>query len=226
VPKLSIPSGGSSTTQYSMYALIGIDGVNCASSVFQAGIEMDIKGSQTAYTRKWTAASDTSSVTTNSRIIAFYYFGSVAAGMSGPQISAGDSINVTVTATSKTTGTVLVKNTTKGTSVTQTVTSTTPLCQQDIEWTLQLTGDSISSLPNFTAFKYTNTGATLNSGSSIGGWHLVARIELHYLHIPRLWQRRRVHHGRHHRKDCRLHVADRRQHRDDARLNTMNLVCS
>jgi hypothetical protein len=86
--------------------------------------------------------------------------------MSGPSISTGHSVMVTVTTTSKTSGTVTIKNNTTSQSATQTVTSTMPLCQQDVEWIVQ--ASDLSNLANFGLLQYTNTVATLTSGSTIG----------------------------------------------------------
>jgi hypothetical protein len=53
VPKLSLPSGGSSSKAYIMNVLLGIDGINCASANLQAGVQMTIANGQTTYTRMW-----------------------------------------------------------------------------------------------------------------------------------------------------------------------------
>jgi len=49
VPTPKIPTGGSSSTEYSASAWVGIDGDTCASAILQTGIDMNVQGSTVSY---------------------------------------------------------------------------------------------------------------------------------------------------------------------------------
>lgn len=85
----------------------------------------------------------------------------------GITISAGDTITVTVTATTTTAGTAVVKNVTKGTSVTHTFTSQSAALQElNAEWIVE-DFESGGALVPFADFgTVTFTGATATTGSS------------------------------------------------------------
>lgn len=87
---------------------------------------------------------------------------------SGITISAGDSITVTVTATSTTSGTAVVKNNSKGTSVTHTFTSQSKALQElNAEWIVEdfESGSSLVPFADFGTVTFTGASATGSSGS-------------------------------------------------------------
>lgn len=49
VPTPSIPSGGSSRTEYAASAWVGIDGDTCQTSILQTGVDFYIQGSSISY---------------------------------------------------------------------------------------------------------------------------------------------------------------------------------
>ena len=72
------------------------------------------------------------------RLLAWYeWYPAAATFFSGISFSAGDSVTVTVKATSKTGGTATIKNNSKGTSVTHTFSGQPSLCQFDAEWIVE-----------------------------------------------------------------------------------------
>jgi hypothetical protein len=72
-------------------------------------------------------------------IIAAWYewFPAGASDFSGISFKTGDSVTITVTASSKTSGTAVIKNNSNGQSVSKSLTSSSALCQQDVEWIVE-----------------------------------------------------------------------------------------
>ena len=95
---------------------------------------------------------------------------------SGITISAGDSIKMTVTATSKTSGTAVIENLTTGTTVTETFSNVSDgsLCEYNAEWIVEdfseCTSANSCELVPFADFgTVTFTGASaVKSGSTVG----------------------------------------------------------
>jgi hypothetical protein len=85
-------------------------------------------------------------------------------------IRPGDSVTLSVTATSSTSGTVSVQNHSTGKSATQTVTSTTPLCQQNAEWILEayVEGATVVPFADFGSVAFTKASAGFIKGGSVG----------------------------------------------------------
>lgn len=89
VPTPSIPSGGSSRTEYAASAWVGIDGDTCQTSILQTGVDFYVEGSEVAFDA-W-----------------YEWYPDYAYTFSGITISAGDTVTMTVTATSTTAGTAV-----------------------------------------------------------------------------------------------------------------------
>ncbi|CAJ2506535.1 Uu.00g006650.m01.CDS01 [Anthostomella pinea] len=151
VPTPSKPSGSSSGT-YSGSAWVGIDGDTCGTAILQTGIDFTISGSTVSYDA-W-----------------YEWYPDYAYDFSGIPISAGDSITMTVTATSKKAGTAVIKNNTTGKTVTHSFSSeTNQLCEENAEWIVE-DYESGSSLVNFADFgTVTFTGASVNGGTGVSG---------------------------------------------------------
>ena len=80
----------------------------------------------------------------------------------------GDSVTVTVTATSLTSGTTTFTNNSKGKSVTFSANSTFPLCMQDAEWIVEDFTDELESaamLPNFDLVHFKDASVIASDGS-------------------------------------------------------------
>ena len=158
IPKVTVPSGGSSRTLYSASAWVGIDGYSCSSAILQTGVDFSIQNGVVTYD-SW-----------------YEWYPDYAYDFTGISFSAGDSVTVTVTASSKTGGVATIKNNSKGTSVSHTFTSQTAgsLCQTDAEWIvedftqIQNGQQSLVPLVNFGTVTFSGASATTNSGSKVG----------------------------------------------------------
>ncbi|KAK5107985.1 hypothetical protein LTR62_008879 [Meristemomyces frigidus] len=151
------PSGGSSSTEYGASAWVGIDGNNCGSAILQTGVEFFVEGTQTLYQAWYPDYS--------------YSFANFA-------VAPGQQIQATVHATSKTSGTAVLKNLSTGQSVTHTFSNeggTGSLCETDAEWIVEdfQSGSALVPFANFgsvtfTGASYTHGGTTTGvSGASI-----------------------------------------------------------
>jgi hypothetical protein len=95
----------------------------------------------------------------------------------GITISGGDIVKLTVTSSSPTSGTAKIENLTNGQTVSESLTSDTPLCGQDAEWIVEDftvgTSSGSSQVPfadfgtvAFTAAEATGTGTYTPSGAT------------------------------------------------------------
>jgi hypothetical protein len=87
VPSVKAPSGGSSRTAYSASAWVGLDGYTCGNSILQTGVDFTVQNGATTYDA-W-----------------YEWYPDYAYDFSGISFSAGDSVKLTIKATSKTGGT-------------------------------------------------------------------------------------------------------------------------
>jgi hypothetical protein len=116
-------------------------------------------------------------------------------------VNAGDTIKLTVTATSTTTGTAAVENLSNGQSSTVSLTSPSPLClasayhpesnggteranrTADAEWIVEDFQESTFLIPfaNFGSITFTDASATTQSGNTVGpsgsGSHLINMVQ-------------------------------------------------
>ncbi|KAJ4397809.1 hypothetical protein N0V93_002046 [Gnomoniopsis smithogilvyi] len=118
VPTLS---SSSSKTETAGSAWVGIDGDTCDTAILQTGIDWYVDGSSISYD-SW-----------------YEWYPDYAYDFSGITISAGDSILLTVTATSKTSGSATIENLTTGVTVSETFTDVSDgsLCEYDAEWIVE-----------------------------------------------------------------------------------------
>nr|UOW65849.1 acid protease 1 [Monilinia polystroma]UOW65850.1 acid protease 1 [Monilinia polystroma]UOW65851.1 acid protease 1 [Monilinia polystroma]UOW65852.1 acid protease 1 [Monilinia polystroma]UOW65853.1 acid protease 1 [Monilinia polystroma] len=134
-------------------AWVGIDGDTCGTAILQTGIDWTKSGNSISYDA-W-----------------YEWYPDYAYDFSGISISAGDSIKVTVTATSKTAGSATVENLTKGKSVTHTFNGGVDgdLCEYNAEWIVEdfEEGNSLVEFANFGSVTFTDAHAT-KSGETVG----------------------------------------------------------
>lgn len=103
--------------------------------------------------------------------------------MSSMAVNAGDTVKLTLTATSSTAGTALVENQSTGQSSTVDLTSPTPLCLANAEWMVEdfQEGTFLMPFANFGTITFTDASATTQSGSTVGpsasGSHLVNMVQ-------------------------------------------------
>lgn len=149
VPTPQTPSGGSGT--YSSSAWVGIDGDTCGTAILQTGVDFTVDGGSVSYDA-W-----------------YEWYPDYAYDFSGIDISAGDTITVTVTASSTTSGSAVITNESNGQQVSQDITSSSALCEQNAEWIVEDFEEDGGLVPfaNFGTVTFSNAAATLVSGGSI-----------------------------------------------------------
>ncbi|KAF8313005.1 hypothetical protein DL93DRAFT_2059522 [Clavulina sp. PMI_390] len=149
VPTPSKPSGGSSSTTYSASAWVGIDGDTCGSAILQTGLDFNVKGTSVSYDA-W-----------------YEWYPDYAYDFSGISFSAGDSVTITVTATSTKAGKAVITNNSTGKTVSKSLTSTAALCETNAEWIVEdfEEGSSLVPLANFGKVTFTGASAGTSSGS-------------------------------------------------------------
>lgn len=83
--------------------------------------------------------------------------------------SVGDSVTLTVTAHTRTSGTATITNNSNGVSVTKTITSSYTLCEEDAEWIVEDfdEGSSLAPFANFGTITFTNAEAITNTGTIV-----------------------------------------------------------
>ncbi|KAJ7496981.1 peptidase A4 family-domain-containing protein [Mycena latifolia] len=150
VPTPKAPSGGSGS--FAASAWVGIDGDTCGTAILQTGIDFTISGGRVSYDA-W-----------------FEYFPAFATDFSGIPISAGNTIKLTATVSSATSGTVMIENLSTGVTVSRALTSSARLCQENAEWIVEdfEEGNSLVPFANFGTVTFSNAVATTSSGSTVG----------------------------------------------------------
>lgn len=87
------------------------------------------------------------------------------------QFTPGDSVTLTITASSESNGTFVIENNTKGTSVSHTSTDRTPhLCGNSAEWIVEdfSVGGSLIPFANFGSVTFTNATTVTGNGTKFG----------------------------------------------------------
>jgi len=139
-------SGGDGT---SASAWVGIDGDTCGSAILQTGLDFTVDGSSTSYDA-W-----------------YEWYPDYAYDFSGISFSAGDEVELTVTAKSSTSGTAVIKNLSNGESVSKSITSSSALCQTNAEWIVEdyEEGSSLVPFADFGTVTFSGASAGTSSGS-------------------------------------------------------------
>ncbi|PSR80353.1 protease acp1 [Coniella lustricola] len=146
--KFTVPTP---STTGSGAAWVGIDGDTCSTSILQTGVSWT-KGALTTSYEAW-----------------YEWYPHVSIDFTGITISAGDSIQATVSATSEKAGTATVENLTTGETATHTFTAETDeLCEYNAEWIVEdfEEGDSLVTFANYGSVEFTDAEAT-QSGSTV-----------------------------------------------------------
>ncbi|KAI0164138.1 peptidase A4 family-domain-containing protein [Xylariaceae sp. FL1272] len=152
VPEPAIPAGGSTAKSYAAAAWVGIDGSTCQSAILQTGVDFIMRNGVASY-EGW-----------------YEWYPDYSYTFTGFQISAGDTIVMSVTTTSKNSGSVTLDNKTTGKSVTHSfVDQEGDLCQTNAEWIVEdfLQGNSLVPLVDFATVTFTN--ATVNGKADLSG---------------------------------------------------------
>ncbi|KAJ5211582.1 Aspergillopepsin-2 [Penicillium cinerascens] len=153
VPTPQAPSDASPGQQYCAAAWVGIDGDTCSSAILQTGVDFCIQDGSTTYSA-W-----------------YEWFPDNAYNFNNLEISAGDTIQMTVDASSLTSGTATIENTSTGQSVTHTFNGGEDgsLCETNAEWIVEdfEEGGSLVPFANFGAVTFSGAEA-MDGGSTVG----------------------------------------------------------
>ncbi|GJE98823.1 peptidase A4 family-domain-containing protein [Phanerochaete sordida] len=150
VPTPKEPAGASGTHAASVW--VGIDGDTCGTAILQTGIDLYVSGTSVGFDA-W-----------------YEWYPDYAYDFSGISFGPGDSVTVTVTASSKTTGTAVVTNNSRHQSVSKALSSSASLCEQDAEWIVEDFSESGGLVPfaNFGTVTFTGASATNAAGGHVG----------------------------------------------------------
>jgi Peptidase A4 family len=137
-------------------AWVGIDGDTYTDAILQTGVDFSVDILGLTSFDAW-----------------YEWYPDYAYDFSGISISAGDSISVSVVASSSTAGTATIENLTTGEKVDKALTapdSSAKLGGQNAEWIVEdfEEGDSLVNLDNFGTVTFTSTSAGLSNGESVG----------------------------------------------------------
>ncbi|KAJ5615883.1 hypothetical protein N7537_000997 [Penicillium hordei] len=154
VPKPKLPSGTSPSEKTCASAWVGIDGDTCNSAILQTGVNFCIQGDEVSY-GAW-----------------YEWYPDFTYDFSDFQISTGDVIKLTVTATSKNSGSAVVDNVTTGKSVTHKfagVDHDGDLCETNAEWIVEdfMTGGKLVPLTDFGTVTFSKAEA-ISGGKTVG----------------------------------------------------------
>jgi hypothetical protein len=150
VPAPKRPAGADNSTSYAGSAWVGIDGDTCQNAIIQTGINFYFLGDYVVY-GAW-----------------YEWYPYSSSSFSGISIRPGQVIQMSVIATSTTSGSVALNNLSTGQSVNHTFTGIgRPLCQTNAEWILEDYTSLGITVPfaDFGTVKFQNATAWTSSGS-------------------------------------------------------------
>jgi hypothetical protein len=159
IPAVSVPSSASGPGVWYTSQWVGIDGYSCLTSIIQAGIFSYVEVS-------------TSGAVTNAALAWHEWYPNPQVQFSDFSVSAGDTVHVSVKATSKSRGQVVVNNLSKGTSTSTTVSAPSEsyvLCGMNAEWIIEDPASDNGLVPfaSFTDFSFSNCAATTTTGETV-----------------------------------------------------------
>lgn len=164
------PQAASGETAGSATAWVGIDGNTCETAILQTGVDFTVVDGQVSYDGMSPHHFSCTRVSNLYLVTAWYeWYPDLSYDFEGITISAGDSITVTVAASSTTEGTTEIINNTTGQTVTMSLTSTSALCGQNAEWIVEdyEEGNSLVPFANFGTVTFTDASAGLVAGGSV-----------------------------------------------------------
>ncbi|KAM5540671.1 hypothetical protein V8D89_005702 [Ganoderma adspersum] len=150
VPHLKEPAGA--TGRHSAAAWVGIDGASCGHAILQTGLDFTVNGSSVNY-YAW-----------------YEWFPAPWTDFTGISFKAGDTVTVSVTATSKTSGKATVTNKSTGKTVSHTFSGQPSLCEENAEWIVEdfSVGGKLVPFANFGKVEFTDATVTTLKGKTIG----------------------------------------------------------
>ncbi|KAH8658458.1 acid proteinase [Xylariales sp. PMI_506] len=146
-------AGSSSRTESAGSAWVGIDGDTCQTSILQTGFDWIVDGDDITFDA-W-----------------YEWYPADSVDFTGIAIAVGDSIKMTVTATSTTGGTAVIENLTTGVTVSKTFSGETDaLCRTNAEWIVEdfeECGSTCELVPfaDFGTVEFTDAVATINGAT-------------------------------------------------------------
>jgi hypothetical protein len=151
VPTLSVPSGSSSSATYGVAAWIGIDGYTYQDASLQSGVDFTISNGVVSYT-------------------AWYDWLPDNAYDVGMEISEGDTITITLSLGSSTTGIADIANNTTGKVDTIYLSSSYALAGQNAEWIVGdwMEGSTSVSPCDWGTVSFTSAFATSSDSTRMG----------------------------------------------------------
>jgi hypothetical protein len=150
VPTPKVPSGGSSSREYAASAWVGIDGDTCASAILQTGVDFYVQGGRVSFDA-W-----------------YEWYPDYAYNFNGISINAGNTIKMTVTASSTGAGTATIQNLSNGQSVSHSFNGeSNHLCETNAEWIVEdfQSGNQLVPFANFGTVTFSGASASTGSGS-------------------------------------------------------------
>ncbi|GJE96810.1 peptidase G1 domain-containing protein [Phanerochaete sordida] len=155
LPNLTPPSGvDPDRTTYWGQAWIGIDGDQCDGGSARVGFYL-----YSFYD---------SDEQVNSLTIPFYQIGYAedSHSINGLNVWPGDSVTLTISATSRTAGFMYVTDNARGTTVSVRYAAGAPLCRQEAVWVIEdpVHAGTLSHLPDYGALTFTNASAAIEDG--------------------------------------------------------------
>ena len=160
VPTLNVSSSSNGTP---LSVWVGIDGDTCDTAILQTGIDFTITDGSISY--DGTPIARRFHFLTDLATAWYEWYPDYAYDFSGISFIAGDSVRLTVSASSTTTGTVTVENLSTNATVTQQLTSSYALCEENAEWLLEVYEESGESIPEFGIISIADAYASTGSGS-------------------------------------------------------------
>jgi len=139
-------------TWASASAWVGIDGDTCQHAILQTGIDFTVYDNGQTTFDAW-----------------YEWWPDYAHDFSGFKVKAGDTVTVTVTAYSKTSGIATIHNHSTGKTVSKSITSSYALCEQDAEWIVEdYSIGGLVPLANWGKVEFKDASATTKSGKKHG----------------------------------------------------------
>ncbi|KAF9074106.1 peptidase G1 [Rhodocollybia butyracea] len=146
---LSVPTARFQPDTECASVWVGIDGYNdCESAILQTGIYLCVLNTTVTYTAWYE----------------FFPAGAINFDSDDITFSEGDSVTLSATVSTPTSGTLTVTNNSKNITVSQFVTSTTELCQNSAEWIIEQGFSDFIDFPDFHTVVFTGASASSSSG--------------------------------------------------------------
>ncbi|PIL32616.1 hypothetical protein GSI_05319 [Ganoderma sinense ZZ0214-1] len=149
IPTPKEPAGGKGKHYAS--AWVGIDGATCNHAILQTGLDLAVNGKDVSFSA-W-----------------YEWFPAVAHDFTGITFKAGDTVTVTVAASSKTGGKATIKNHRTGKTVSHTFSGQPALCEYDAEWIVEdFSAGGQVPFANFGKVAFTGATAKTLAGKTVG----------------------------------------------------------